>query len=88
MSIIESDLTQTGAVVVQAQIPLEGVQLPHEVEVGRDVGLAAAHELEGVAQTQPVPLHEVRERHGDGARHARHAVHQHAAARRHGLLCK
>lgn len=81
-------LTQTGAVLVQTQVPLERVQLPHEVEVGRDVCLARAHQLEGVAQTQAVALHEVGERDGDTARHARHAVHQHAAARRHRLLNK
>lgn len=82
-----ADLTQTGAVLVQAQVALERVQLAHEVEVGRDVRLAAAHQLEGVAQAEAVALHEVGQRHRDGARHARHAVHQHAAARRHRLLC-
>lgn len=66
---------------MEAEVALEGVQLAHEVEVGRDVGLAAADELEGVAQAQPVALHEVRQRHRNAARHACDAVHQHAAPR-------
>lgn len=45
----QTDLTQAGAVLVQAEVALEAVQLPHEVEVGCDVRLAAAHQLEGVA---------------------------------------
>lgn len=83
-----ADLTQAGAVLVQAEVAFERVQLAHEVEVGRDVRLAAAHQLEGVPQAQPVSLHEVRQGHRHRAGHARHAVHQHTAARRHSLLCK
>lgn len=69
-----SDLTQAGAAVVKSQVPLEAVQLPHEVEVGRDVGLPGADQLEGVAEAEPVALHQVCQRHGHGAGHARHAV--------------
>lgn len=65
--------------LVQPEVALERVQLPHEVEVGRDVRLARADQLEGVAQAQPVPLHEVGQGDGHGAGHARHAVDQHAA---------
>lgn len=70
-----------GAVVagaVEAQRPLKVQQLPHEVEVGRDVGLLALDEVVGVVEGQVELLHQV----GHGDRHraadASQAVHQDA----------
>lgn len=59
VSIQSADLTQWGGALVEAEVSLEGVQLAHEVEVRCDVGLARAHQLEGISQGEPVALHEV-----------------------------
>jgi hypothetical protein len=53
-----------GLARAKVQLLLERVQLPHEVEVGRNVGLAVAHHVERVVQTQVHLVHEVCD--GDG----------------------
>ena len=57
---------------------LELQQLAQEAEVGRDDAASLADELEGLVQAHPLPLHQVRQADGGGARNARLAVDQHA----------
>lgn len=66
----EEELVVGRAVVagaVEPQCPLEVQELPHEVEVGRDVGLLALDEIVGVVERQVELLHQVRHRDGDRA---------------------
>lgn len=59
------------------ELRLELQQLPHEAEVGRDDAAAAAHKLKGLVQAHALPLHQVGQADGGGARDPRLAVHQH-----------
>lgn len=71
----------------QVQLLLERVQLPHEVEVGRNVGLAVAHHVERVVQTQVHLVHEVCDGDGNWAGDASKAVDQHALLAVASLVC-
>lgn len=65
----------------QVELLLEVLQLAHEVEVGRDVGLLDADVLVGFLEVELLLVHEVGDGDGDGARDSREAVDQHAHAR-------
>lgn len=71
----EEELVVGGRAVVagavEPQCPLEVQKLPHEVEIGRDVGLLALDEVVGVVERQVELLHQVRHRDGDRATDAR-----------------
>lgn len=71
----------------QAQLALEGLQLLHEVEVGRHVRLPVPHHHEGVVETEATGMHQVGQRHGHRARHPGQAVDQHRRVRRARFLC-
>ncbi|MPC36379.1 hypothetical protein E2C01_029835 [Portunus trituberculatus] len=64
----------------QVELLLEVLELAHEVEVGRDVGLLDAHVLVGFLEVELLLVHEVGDGDGDGAGDAGQAVHQHAHA--------
>lgn len=72
---------------VQPELLLEVVQLLHEVEVGCDVRLALADQVEGVVQVQAALVHEVGDCDGHGTRDAGEAVHQDALLAGTGLVC-
>lgn len=63
---------------VQFQFLLEVVQLLHEIEVGGDVGLPLADQVEGVVQVQREPVHEVGDRYGHGTGDAGQTVDEDA----------
>lgn len=58
------------------ELRLELQQLAHEAEVGGDDAATPAHKLEGFVQTHPLPLHQVGQADGGGARDARLTVDQ------------
>jgi len=71
----------------QAQLALEGLQLLHEVEVGRHIRLPVPHHHEGVVETQATGVHQVGERHGHRARDPGQAVDQHCRVGGPRFLC-
>ena len=64
----------------QVELLLEVLELAHEVEVGRDVGLLDAHVVVGLLEVELLLVHEVGDGDGDGTGDAGQAVHQHAHA--------
>lgn len=64
----------TGA--VETQSPLKVQELPHEVEVGRDVGLLPLDKVVGVVERKVELLHQVGHRYRDAATNTSQAVHQ------------
>lgn len=72
---------------LRLQLPLKVVQLLHEVEVGRDVGLARPHQVEGVVQAERHLVHEVGDGDGDRPTHTGEAVDQDALLVGSGFIC-
>lgn len=68
----------TGAAEAQGSFKVQ--QLPHEVEVGGNVGFLHLHDVVGVVHGQVELLHQVSHGDGDRAADAGQAVHQHTAA--------
>lgn len=78
----------SGGAALALERLLQLVQLPHEVEVGRDDGPRGLHQLVGLAHGHVSVAHEVRDGNGGAARDAGLAVHQHARARRPSAFCR
>lgn len=86
----EVKLSTVGAVVAgaaESESSLKVEQLPHEVEVGRDVGLFALDKVIGIVERQAKVLHQVGHRHRHRPANASQAVHQHPTPLRAGFIC-
>ena len=66
---------QVARAALRVQLPFEIQQLAHEVEVGRDVGLLAAHKVVRVVQAHRHLVHQVGHRDCHRARDPCQTVH-------------
>ncbi len=72
----------------RVELALKVEQLAHEVEIGRDVGLAPAHEVVGVVERHGQLVHQVGHRDRHRTRDAGQTVHQHALLTIARRLCR